>query len=378
MAPDNASRLPEADKVALRPEILATPPYRQGKPAAADAFKLSSNENPFPPLPGVIEAIAAETAINRYPDAAAFALRERLAARHDVDPAEIHVGSGSVALLAQFILAAATLGDEVVYSWRSFEAYPGLVTASGATSVPVPNTAAGGHDLDAIAAAITPRTRVVIVCSPNNPTGTTVTAADFERFMTQVPDSVLVLLDEAYAEFVRDAEAVNGLAIIGRHPNLVILRTFSKAYGLAGVRVGWALGAERLLDAARASAIPLSVTGIAQAAALASLEREAELLQRVDTIVERRSRVLAGLREQGWSVPESQANFVWLATGDETDAAAAVLAENGIIARAFSGSGIRVSVGEEESVEKLLAAAQLIVENLSAGHPDRRLERWCP
>lgn len=263
IVPHDASRLPDADQVKLRQEILDTPPYKQGKPAAADAFKLSSNENPFPPLPGVIDAVLADSAYNRYPDAAAFALRERLAERHGVSPEEIHVGSGSVALLAQFIQAAASVGDEVVYSWRSFEAYPGLVTVSGATSVQVPNTPGGGHDLPAIAAAVTERTRVVIVCSPNNPTGTVVSAADFEHFMAAVPASVLVLLDEAYVEFVRDEDAANGLELRGRYPNLVILRTFSKAYGLAGLRIGWALGSERLLNAARAAAIPLSVTGSA-------------------------------------------------------------------------------------------------------------------
>ncbi|WP_437583030.1 histidinol-phosphate transaminase [Paramicrobacterium sp. CJ85] len=367
------TRLADASQVQLRPEILATPPYRQGKPAAADSFKLSSNENPFEPLPGVLDAVATRTDINRYPDAAATALRERLAQLNRVDPAELHIGAGSVALLAQFIQAAAGPGDEVLYSWRSFEAYPGLVTVAGATSVAVPNTEGGSHDLDAMAAAITERTRVVIVCTPNNPTGTTVSAEDFDRFMERVPSSMLVLLDEAYAEFVRDASAVNGLDVIRRYPNLVVLRTFSKAYGLAGLRVGWALGSERLVDAARASAIPLSVTGMAETAALASLDRQEELLERVDAIVERRDRVIAGLREQGWRVPDSQANFVWLETGVETAAAAQTLLDHGIVSRPFIGDGIRVSIGEEESVAKLLRATEVIVNNLPHAHHGRAL-----
>ncbi|HEY1106910.1 MAG TPA: histidinol-phosphate transaminase, partial [Agromyces sp.] len=294
--------------VRLRPEIAALPPYRQGRPAPADGFKLSSNENPFDPLPSVAQAIAATGAtVNRYPDATALALRERLAERFGVTADEVLVGAGSVALLAAFIQAAAAPGDEVVYSWRSFEAYPGLVTVSGATSVPVPNRPDHGHDLDAMAAAINDRTRVAIVCSPNNPTGVVVTADEFEAFMAKVPADLLVLLDEAYIEFVDrggDAgeasdpdgaspsvgEAVDGRTLLGRYPNLVILRTFSKAYGLAGLRVGYAVGPTPILDAARATVIPLSVTAASSAAAIASLEpeAEAELLARVGVIAARR------------------------------------------------------------------------------------------
>ncbi|WP_411722307.1 histidinol-phosphate transaminase [Mycetocola sp.] len=362
-----------APPVKLRPEILASPPYRQGRPATADAFKLSSNENPFPPLPGVIDAVAAAGAFNRYPDASALALREVLAARHGVSPEQIHVGSGSVALLSQFIDAAAGPGDTVVYPWRSFEAYPGLVTVSGATSVQVPNRADGSHDMEALAAAVDDTTRVVIVCSPNNPTSTTVSAAEFETFMAAVPADVLVLLDEAYTEFVTDPDAVHGLPLLARYPNLVVLRTFSKAYGLAGLRVGWAIGPAAILDAARAAAIPLSVTEPAQVAAIASLNLEDQLLERVARIAALRDRLAAALFDQGWSVPKAQGNFVWLATCEETDAANEALLDGGIVARGFPGAGIRVSVGEEESVDKLLSITGRIVESLPAGHPARRL-----
>ncbi|AWB88075.1 histidinol-phosphate transaminase [Mycetocola zhujimingii] len=357
----------------LRPEILATPPYRQGKAAADDAFKLSSNENPFPPLPGVVEAVVASGAFNRYPDASAAALREVLAEKHGVSPEEIHVGSGSVALLSQFITAAAGPGDTVVYAWRSFEAYPGLVTVAGAESVQVPNRGDGAHDLDAIAAAIDERTRVVIVCTPNNPTSTIVTARDFDAFMERVPAEVLVLLDEAYSEFVTNPDAVNGLTLTGRYPNLVVLRTFSKAYGLAGLRVGWALGSVNILDAARAAAIPLSVTQPAQSAAIASLGLEAELLERVDRLSVLRDSIRSALLEQGWRVPDAQGNFIWLATGDETLEANEVFLSHGIVARAFPGSGIRISIGEEEAMEKLLQASADVVGSLPAGHPARQL-----
>ena len=367
----------------LRPEIAALPAYRQGKAAAADAFKLSSNENPFDPLPGVVDAVAAATQFNRYPDATALALRTELAARHGVTPDEVHVGSGSVALLAQLVLATSGPGSEVVYSWRSFEAYPSLVTVSGAASVRVPNTPEHGHDLPAIAAAIGDATSLVIICSPNNPTGAVVGAEEFEAFMATVPSDVIVVLDEAYAEFVSagsaaEPAAVNGLPrgaapLTARHPNLVILRTFSKAYGLAGLRVGFAIGSETILDAARSTAIPLSVTAQAETAALASLAAEKQLLERVRTIAARRDALHDALTGQGWALPRSFANFLWLPLGADTAAAAEQLNAAGLVVRAFAPEGIRISIGEEESVPRLLAALQQILDELAPGHPARRL-----
>jgi len=359
--------------VRLRPEIVALPAYRQGKAASASAFKLSSNENPFDPLPGVVEAVNAVSAFNRYPDASALALRERLSARFGVSADQVHIGAGSVALLSQLILAAAGPGDEVLYSWRSFEAYPSLVTVAGATSVTVPNRADHGHDLPAMAARISPRTRVVIVCSPNNPTGVIVTADEFDAFMALVPADLLVVLDEAYAEFVSDPAAVNGPSLLERYPNLVVLRTFSKAYGLAGLRVGYAIGPVGILDAARATAIPLSVTGQASAAALASLDAEAELLARVGVIAARRDDIRTALVDSGLNIPHSQANFVWLPLGEETDATTRRFTDAGLVVRPFHPEGIRVSIGEEESVATLLQICAEIVSDLPTGHPARRL-----
>jgi histidinol-phosphate aminotransferase len=350
-------------RVRLRPAIEALAPYRQGKPAAADAFKLSSNENPFEPLPAVLEAIAGAS-INRYPDATAQVLRQRLAAKFGVTEHQIQVGSGSVAVLSQLMLAAAGPGDEIIYSWRSFEAYPGLVTVTGATSVAIPNTPDHRHDLPAMAAAITANTRVIIVCSPNNPTSTVVTVAEFEAFMALVPATVLVILDEAYAEFVTAAEdAVHGIPLLARYPNLVVARTFSKAYGLAGLRVGYAIGPEYVMDAAKAAAIPLSVTEPAQLAAIASLDNEEQLLERVGRIAILRDQVWQSLVDQGWPVPRPHGNFVWLVTGDETQWAAEVFAEHGIVARAL-GEGLRISIGESGSVDKLLRASQEVIRNL--------------
>lgn len=359
-------------RVRLRAEIEAMQPYRQGKPASADAFKLSSNENPFEPLPAVLAAIA-DSAINRYPDASAAVLRGRLADRHGVTPEQIQVGAGSVAVLAQLITAAAGPGDEVVYAWRSFEAYPGLVTVAGATSVAVPNSPDHRHDLARMAAAVTDRTRVMIVCSPNNPTGAVVTSAEFSVFMGAVPSSVLVLLDEAYFEFVTDPDAVSGIPLLARYPNLVVLRTFSKAYGLAGLRIGYAIGAAYLMDAARASAIPLSVIEQAQRGALASLDHEAELLERVGRIAALRDEVWRALVEQGWAVPKPSGNFVWLPTGEHTSAAADTFAAHGIVVRAL-GDGLRVSIGEPASVGKLLSAAAEVVGNLRPKPSDAALD----
>lgn len=347
-------------------------PYRQGRPAAPDAFKLSSNENPFPPPTAVLDAIAAAS-VNRYPDASSAELRSVLARRWRVDPGRIQVGAGSVSVLAQLISAAAGVGDEVVYAWRSFEAYPILVTTAGATNVPVPNTDDHRHDLDAMSDAITERTRVVIVCSPNNPTSTIVTGVEFEAFMARVPAEVLVVLDEAYAEFVTDPAAVAGGPLIDRYPNLVVLRTFSKAFGLAGLRIGYAVGPEYVMDAARAVAIPLSVTEAAQRGALAALDHEPELLDRVAELGTLRDSVWTALTAQGWRIPRPHGNFVWLPSAGDSAEAAEIFARHGLITRPFP-EGLRVSVGEAAAVETLLAAAGEVVGLRRQGHPTATLD----
>lgn len=347
----------------IRPEIAALPPYRQGKQAGPEAFKLSSNENPFEPLPSVLEALQATTPVNRYPDASAAALRARLGERFGVESDAVHVAAGSVSILHQLVLGTSSVGDEVVYAWRSFEAYPSLPLVAGATGVQVPLASGARHDLDAMADAVTDRTRVVIVCTPNNPTGPVVSSAEFAAFVARVPQDVLIILDEAYAEFVTAPDAVDGLGerVFERHPNVVVLRTFSKAYGLAGLRVGYAIGHPRVLDAARTTGIPLSVTSAAERAAIASLDAEAELRERISVIVERRTRLIGGLRAQGWQVPDSQANFVWLPARERTDEVAAAFDAADLIVRPFSGDGIRISVGEEESIDRVLAVAKSLL-----------------
>ncbi|MFH9134838.1 histidinol-phosphate transaminase [Streptomyces sp. NPDC017524] len=346
----------------LRAELDGVPAYVPGKPAAAGgpvAYKLSSNENPFPPLPGVLEsALAAAGNFNRYPDMACTGLMNELADRFGVPLAHLATGTGSVGVAQQLLQATSGPGDEVIYAWRSFEAYPIITQVSGATSVKVPLTDGEVHDLDAMAEAITDRTRLIFVCNPNNPTGTVVRRAELERFLDRVPSDVLVVLDEAYKEFIRDAEVPDGIEIYRDRPNVAVLRTFSKAYGLAGLRVGFAVAHEPVAAALRKTAVPFGVSQLAQDAAVASLRAEDELLGRVGSLVAERTRVTAELVRQGWTVPESQANFVWLRLGERTLDFAGVCERAGVVVRPFKGEGVRVSIGENEGNDLFLKAAE--------------------
>jgi histidinol-phosphate aminotransferase len=328
--------------------------YKAGRSSAAGqrSFKLSSNESPYPPLPSVLEAITdAAQHTNRYPDLAASAVVQALADKLEVPADHVVVGCGSVGVATQLIEAFAGPGDEVVYAWRSFEAYPIIVQVAGATAVQVPLTSGAVHDLDAMAAAITPRTKVVLVCNPNNPTGTAVHRAPLEAFLDAVPGECLVVLDEAYREFNRDPDVPDAVTLYRDRPNVAVLRTFSKAYGLAGLRVGYAVAHPEIADAIRMTSVPFAVSSIAQAAAVASLRpvAERELLGRVDATVGERTRVIAALRAAGWHIPDSEANFVWLDTGSRTDSGAATCAEAGVVVRPFSGEGLRVTIGEPEA-----------------------------
>ncbi|WP_372403554.1 histidinol-phosphate transaminase [Sanguibacter suaedae] len=357
-------------RVPLRPAIDALPAYVPGgrAPVGAAAFKLSSNENPYPPLASVQAAIIdAASDVNRYPDMFATELTEAIATEltatlsdaardgdGDIGPDQVVVGNGSVAVLGHVVEAVVDAGDEVVFPWRSFEAYPIVVSVAGGTSVQVPLAEHGRIDLDAMAAAVTERTRVVMVCTPNNPTGAAVTHTELMSFLAAVPGDVLVVVDEAYLEFVRCDDPVDGPAALAAHPNVVLLRTFSKAYGLAGLRVGYAVARPRVAAGIRAASTPFGVSHVAQRAALASLRAKDELLRRVDSIVDERTRLVDGLRAQGWDVPDTEANFVWLALGDRTGRFAAEVRTAGVIVRPFAGEGVRVSVGEREATDLFL------------------------
>ena len=346
-----------------RANVAEIPPYVAGKPPTVrpgmTSYKLSSNENPYPPLPGVIEAVRAgvET-MNRYPDMGSTALYAALAESFDVPRDHLSVATGSVGLIYQLVQAFCDPGDEVVYAWRSFEAYPIAVTTAGAASVQVPVTAEGRHDLPAMLAAITERTKIVMVCTPNNPTGPAVTQSELDDFIAAVPDHVVVVVDEAYLEFVRMDDAVDGLATYRAHPNVVLFRTFSKAYGLAGFRVGYAVAQGPIAAALRAVSLPFGVSAVAQAAAIASLEAEDELLERVEALALERARVHAALLEMGWAIPEPQGNFVWFGLGERTADFALAADEAGIVVRPFAGEGARVSIGETEGNDRLLEVAR--------------------
>src|SRR5690606_29419976 len=307
----------------FRPILDTMPAYKPGKAVMTPdgrSYKLSSNESPYEPLPSVQEAIAeGARLIHRYPDPGAVKLTEAIAARFGVPEDHIALGAGSVTVAQQLFESVGDPGVEVVYAWRSFEAYPLLADLAGVTSVRVP-LADENHDLDAMAEAITDRTRMLFVCNPNNPTGTAV----------REPAHVLVVLDEAYREYVRDESVPDGLALYRDRPNVCVLRTFSKAYGLAGLRVGYLIGHEPVAAAVRKTMVPFAVNHLAQVAAIASLAAEDELLERVERVVKERTRVRETLISQGWEVPPTEANFVWLRLGERTMDFAAACAVEGV------------------------------------------------
>jgi histidinol-phosphate aminotransferase len=345
----------------FRPVLDQFAPYKPGKTPSAPGgktFKLSSNESPFGPLPSVLKVIAdAAGGVNRYPDNGASDLTAAIAAHHGVPASHVAVGCGSVGVAQQLLEAVGEPGTEVVYAWRSFEAYPYLSDLAGVTSVRVP-LRDETHDLMAMAGAITDRTRLVFVCNPNNPTGTVVRRDELEEFLRRVPGDCLVVLDEAYSEYVRDPGVRSGLDLYRDRPNLAVLRTFSKAYGLAGLRVGFLIGHDPVAAAVRKTMLTFTVNALAQAAAVASLEAKPELLERVDAVVKERGRVRAELLRQGWAVPPSEANFVWLPLGDDTPGFADACDRAGVSVRPFGGEGARVSIGDREANDAFLAVAQ--------------------
>lgn len=341
----------------IRPDLDRLPAYVPGR-AIPGAIKLASNEVSRPPTPAVLAAIAeAAAAGNRYPDLAVTALTERLSRALDVSPERIAVGCGSVSLCQQLVsITCYEPADEVIFAWRSFEAYPIVTQIGGATAVTVPLTSEFRHDLDAMAAAVTPRTRLVFVCSPNNPTGTVVSTAELERFLAAVGPDVVVALDEAYHEYV--ADAVDGLPLLDAHPNLVVLRTFSKAYRLAALRVGYAVGAPDVVTALRKVCSPFSVNTLAQAAAIAALDDAEALLASVPEVIAERDRVRDELLAAGFTVPPTQSNFVWVALGERTAAFAAHCLDHKVVVRPFHPDGVRVTVSTADENDTFLAAAR--------------------
>lgn len=339
-----------------RPDLDLLPAYVAGR-SISGAIKLASNEVPYGPLPGVVEAIAEAAAqSHRYPDMGVIALREKLAERYGVEPERVATGCGSVAMAEHLARATCLPGDEIIYSWRSFEAYPIIAATSGATSIRVPNDSVHGHDLPAMAAALTTRTRMILICNPNNPTGTSSRKAALDAFLDTVPTDVLVVLDEAYREFVTDETVPDGIEIYADRPNVVVLRTLSKAWGMAGLRVGFIVGSPAVAATVRKIITPFSTSSIAQAAALAALAAGDEMRRRADLVISERARVLGAVRELMPDVPESQANFVWLPLGDGATAFAAACEGEGIIVRPFQGDGVRITIGTPEENDAFIAA----------------------
>ncbi len=352
----------------LRAVLAAIPRYVPGRPAAGDgvAYKLSSNENPYPPLPSVLEAVARSAAtLNRYPDMGSARLVEAVATRLGVAAECVVPGTGSVALLGHLVQSVCDERDEVIFAWRSFEAYPIVTQVCGARPVPVPLTPDARHDLPAMADAVTARTRLVLVCSPNNPTGPAVHTEELEGFLARVPQDVLVVLDEAYVEFVRDEKVPDGVELWRRHPNVAVLRTFSKVYGLAGLRVGFGLcGSEDFVGAVNQVRQPFFVNVAAQAAAVEALKHSDAVAERVERAVVARLHIEEGLARLGMEVADSQANFVWFDLPEDADEPAIVrgLKERDIIVRAGTALGrtgaLRVSFGPHSHNQRFLDVLQ--------------------
>jgi histidinol-phosphate aminotransferase len=357
-----------------RQALQALPLYKPGRSAEVamrdhdleHAVKLASNENPFAPLPSVVEAIdrSAAEALNRYADHRAETVRAALAGRLGVTADQVAVGCGSVGLLQQIVLAFVERGEEVIYGWRSFEAYPIYSTIVGATQVQVPNRFEA-LDMAGITAAVTDRTRLVLVTSPNNPTGTVVGHDELAALLDTVPADCLVVLDEAYYEYVTGRHAPDALALAALHPHFAVLRTFSKAYGLAALRVGYLVGHPDVISAVDQVLVPFTVNGLGQAAALASLAADDELAARVRQTVAERERLAAELRTRiGLSVPDPQANFVWLPAGEQSATLTLELERAGVVTRPFPGEGVRVTIGTPDENDCFLAALDTLAPAL--------------
>lgn len=374
------SQSAEHANIPVRPVFSTLPSYAAGKPPAPveglTQYKLSSNENPLGPVPEVARVLAEFATAHRYPDPLSTALRHKLSARLGVDADDIVTGAGSLGALNQILKTFAGVNadgvqDEVIYAWRSFEAYPILVGIMGARSVQVPNLPDGSHDLDAMAAAITDRTRLILVCTPNNPTGPAVTESQIRAFLAKVPAHIPVVIDEAYFEFcaastvLEGEEApLNGMDIYRDYENVIILRTFSKAQGLAGLRVGYSISHPQITQHLRVAATPFAVTALAEAAAIASIEHEDAVMERVSHLVAERERVTARLRELGYDFPSTYANFVWLPLGERTGEFVQLMSEHALSVRAFGTEGVRVSIGEVEANDRFLSLCEVFVKGL--------------
>jgi histidinol-phosphate aminotransferase len=335
--------------------------------ALVDVVKLASNEAPFPPLPAAVEAIAAAAAsVNRYPDDATVELREALALHHGVHADAVLTANGSVELCRMALAATCDPGEEVLFGSPSFEAYPILAHQVGASPRQIP-LRAHHYDLAALADAITERTRLVFVCNPNNPTGTTVGRADVETFLERVPTDLLVVFDEAYREFANAPDFPDGVELVREHANVVALRTFSKAYGLAALRVGYAIGAPDVIGALRKVRVPFATSSLAQVAARVSLAADGEMRARVAEVVAERERVQEAVDALGLEGIRSEANFVWLPLGEHAAVFGDYCERAGLVVRVFAQLGVRVTIGVPAENDRFLRVLRAALEDGAAG-----------
>jgi histidinol-phosphate aminotransferase len=358
-----------------RPAVMAMPGYRPGRSAAAaveehgiaDAIKLASNELPWGPLPSVAAAIRdAVEGIAIYPDHRATELREAIARSLDVTSDRVTVGAGSVGLLQQLALSYLDRGDRVAFCWPSFEAYPqfaGLVEAEQIC----PPLRRQTFDLGALADAVTADTKMVLIANPNNPTGTIVATEELAALAERVPRTCLVVVDEAYAEFVTDPRITDSIALLDRFPNVVVLRTFSKAHALAALRIGYAVGHPDVISVIDRTLVPFVVNGLGQHAAIASLAARDEMHERVASVVAERSSVAGAVRRSGWGVPEPHGNFIWLPAGRAAVDVGVGLERLGVVTRVFPDVGVRVTIGDVPANDRFLHAFEKVAVELDAG-----------
>jgi histidinol-phosphate aminotransferase len=353
-----------AEKLARIPGYQAGVPTGQAPEAIASGgiAQLASNESPFPPHPDVVAAIRnAAEAMNRYPDPDATLLRRRIAERYETEPGHIAVGNGSCEILLAAAEALCEPGAEILFAWPSFSMYPYLPALTGAREVRVPLAEGDVHDLEAMAAEVTAATQLVLVCNPNNPTGTHLPAKEIAAFCGRLPSHVTIVVDEAYIEFQTNDDPDTTVDLLADFPNLVVLRTFSKCYGLAGLRVGFAIGSAKFRVAVDAVRQPFSVNALAQAAAAEAILHSDDVTRRVESTIVERVRVEEGLREMGLSTADTQANFSWLSLGDADEGEiVAGLAERSIAVRPGTPLGdpghIRVTYGTAAENDRFLAA----------------------
>ena len=347
----------------VRPAVLNMASYKPGKAAGqvelehgiTDAIKLASNENPWPPIPPVLAAITeAASGVNRYGDNRASAVRSAIADWQGVDSESVTIGCGSSGLLQQLFMTYVDAGDEVVFPYPSFEVYPIFCVQFGAAAVRVP-LIDYGFDLDGVAEAVTDRTKLIFLATPNNPTGVSISVDRIDSLLQRIPDDVIVVVDEAYREF-NDPAMGDPATLLDAHRNIVITRTFSKAFGIAGLRSGYALAAPEInveLDKVR---LPFSVNNLAQAGMLAAIEHRGEAMERVSELITERTRCVEALGAGGVDVPTPNANFIFIPTGDDTLDIANGMEKLGVVTRPFPGFGLRITVGTADENTRWLDA----------------------